>query len=441
MKQIQERKELIKNYLRSHPAASNHELSHVLGIPLTGVWRARQKLKDSGEVENNLPKLGHRRNEDSSIELVTANPCNLDDLLRVCRVDLKTWRVAKYVVNKWEVGAKNERKKIVRTPLFQIKAWLERLPGQEDSQLIKETVEWVRKNSAAPRVIKAPRRKVAAEDSVLLELTIPDLHYGKLAWAAETGSDYDIEIAGNVYIEATKQLLDKTAVFPIDRILLVVGSDFFNVNGAANETAAGTPQSEDTRWPKTFRRGVALIQRQIEMLRGRAIDGVDVVVIRGNHDAERMYMAGEVIKAMYDKCPSVRVTNEPIKRQYYEWGTVLLGMTHGDGLKHDKLPLLMAGEAPAMWARTTHREWHVGHLHHSKETFYHTGTEHNAVRVRILPSLTTADDWHFTNGYVGAQRAAEAYLWGKKAGYIGHLSWTVPSDTSLCGENNLQPLR
>ena len=107
-----------------------------------------------------------------------------------------------------------------------------------------------------------------------------------------------------------------------------------------------------------------------------------------------------------------------------QWGTVLLGFAHGDRIKHDKLPLLMAGEAPQLWAATTHREWHLGHLHHKRETQFHAGIEHGPVRVRILPSLTTADDFHYTNGYVGALRAAESYLWSKRRGYVGHLSWS-----------------
>lgn len=426
------RLELVREHMRTHPGDGYRKIARALSLPRASVDRAVRALRIRGAVAaapEAPPALGHRYDSyDHSASLVTANPATLAGLLKACQVDLKTWRVKNWVANKWEVGTKNpDNGKVRRTPLYQIKAWLERIPGAAEAEVMRDTIEWIKGQRVVPlmRTVKY-FRPLGAEDETLLELTIPDLHYGKLAWDKETGKNYDNEIAASLYLQATRQLWHKASVFPVTKILLVVGSDFFNVNGAANATAAGTPQSEDGRWPKTFRRGVALIKEQIEFLRSK-VASVDVLVIRGNHDAERMYMAGEVLRAIYDSTVDVKVTNDPIKRQYFQWGTVLLGMTHGDGLKHDKLPLLMAGEAPEMWSKTTHREWHVGHFHSKKETQYHVGTEHSAVRVRILPSLTTADDWHYTNGYVGAKQAAEAYLWGKKAGYIGHLSWSPPS--------------
>jgi hypothetical protein len=431
---VKERTEAILDYLTEHPTAGRLVLSRALGIPLAPVQRILQALKikqptPSGEdtaAPENLPKEGVRRDDvANTVEMVTANPCTLEDLLKACKVDLTRWKVGRHVVNKWEVGVRQDNGTVSRTPLFQIKAYLEPVAGLADADVIRDTIAWIRAQTVVPVApAKCDHRALGVEDETLLELSIPDIHFGKLAWHAETGKDYDNEIAASLYMQATRALWAKASVFPVGRILLVVGNDFFNVNGAANATALGTPQSEDGRWPKTFRRGIALLKEQVEFLRGKAPGGVDVVVIRGNHDAERMYMAGEVLAAMYAECKDVSVTNEPIKRQYIQWGTVLLGLTHGDKIKLDKLPLLMAGEAPQMWASTTHREWHIGHYHHKKETQYHTGQEHNSVRVRVLPSLTTADEWHYENGYVGAKQAAEAYLWAKKAGYVGHLSWS-----------------
>ncbi len=430
------RVELVRAHLAAHPTDGRSKVSRATGIPKSTVINIIKRLSDDPlfdkkgppsepVVSVGLPTVGHRWDSlTKSADVVSENPCTLDDLLAVCEVDLTKWRVERHVVNKWEVGTRLDDGSVLRTPLYQIKAFLERVPGAEEASAVRDTIEWIKSQSLVPAKVETTRRAMSVTDETLLELSIPDIHYGKLAWAAETGKDYDVSIAASLYLEATRQLWAKASVFPVGKILLVVGNDFFNVNSAANETAAGTPQSEDGRWPKTFRRGVALIREQIEFLRGKCAGGVQVMVIRGNHDAERMYMAGEVLAAMYEKCPDVLITNEPIKRQYFQWGTVLLGLTHGDKLKLDKLPLLMAGEAQHAWANTSHREWHVGHFHHKKETQYHTGAEHNAVRVRVLPSLTTADEWHYENGYVGAKQAAEAYLWGKRSGYVGHLSWS-----------------
>jgi hypothetical protein len=429
----QRRIALVRDWLAKDPKAQHLQISAGTGIPESSVRRIRKLLEQptgvllDRAVSDPVPKDTGAFVSGDEHSLVTKNPASLDDLLDACRVDRSRWRVARWVANKWEVGTKQEGGKVLRTPLYQIKAWLEPIPGLEDSKVIRDTIAWVRtqKFNTPP----APKAKLLpADDSILLELSIPDAHLGKLAWAEETGENYDSAIAETVFFKAVENLAEKSAIWPVDKVLFVVGNDFFNVDNAAGTTTAGTPQSEDGRWPRTFRRGIGLLTKSIDFLAAR-FPQIEVRVIRGNHDSERMFYAGEVLAAVYNRPGSrVEVVNQPIKRQYIRWGEVLLGLAHGDGLKHDKLPLLMAGEAPDLWAKTTHREWHVGHLHHKKETQYHTGTEHNAVRVRILPSLTTADDWHYTNGYVGAQRAAEAYLWGKKQRYIGHLSWSPPRD-------------
>ena len=422
----------LAQYVRNNPTHGRYRVAEAMGISRAASGRALDKLRGKGgktAAATAIPSVGHTYDETANTaESVSVNPITLDELLKVCKVDLKVWRVERFVVNKWSVGTKNGDGTVRVTPLYQVKAYLERIPGAEDRQLIKDTIEWVKTSGCVPRLPSPSHRKtMSVADPVMLEISIPDLHLGKMAWADETGENYDTAIAESRYISATRELWNKASVWPVEKILLPVGSDFWNVDNSRNETTAGTPQSEDSRWPKTFKRGIALIRHQIEMLRGKCPGGIDVVVIRGNHDSERAFMAGCVLQAMYEHCKDVRITNEPKKRQYVQWGTVMLGLMHGDGAKHDKLPLIMAGEAPAMWSSSTHREIHLGHLHHKKETQFHVGTEHGAVRVRILPSLTATDAWHYDNGYVGAKQAAEAYLWGKKAGYIGHLSWSPVS--------------
>jgi hypothetical protein len=429
----------VQRVLADLPDAGRRLISKRTGIPPASVQRVLNAIRPAGAtaepvartIESRpdaLPEQGARTFPvDNSCELVTANPCTLEDLLVACKVDLTVWRVARHVLNKWEVGAKQIDGSVERTPLYQVKAWLERIPGVDDAKIVRETLEWIRQNPsvpALPRVTDRPSLHV--DDPHLLEMSVVDLHLGKLSWAPETGANYDSEIAASLHQQAIEGLWAKASVFAVQKILLIVGNDFFNVNGASNATAAGTPQSEDGRWAKTFRRGIAVLVAAIEFLRGKTPQGIEVRVIRGNHDAERVFMLGEVLAAMYAHTSDVRVINDVKKRQYMRWGTVLLGWTHGDGLKLDKLPLLMAGEADTLWAGARHREIHCGHFHTKKETQYHVGEEAGAVRVRVLPSLTAADEWHYNSGFVGSLRAAECYLWSQRTGYVGHFSWTPP---------------
>lgn len=372
----------------------------------------------------NLPKVGISV-EGDVYGLVSENPCTLEELLKACNVDLKVWHVARHVVNKWEVGTRNDDGTVRRTPLFQIKAWLERPPGADVIDALRETIEEISAGSTVPK-FPPPDGKgdLAIDDPHCLEVSLPDIHIGKLTWAPEVGEHYDLKIAPTRAMQAAHALWAKAQVFPITRILLPLGNDYFNVNNAAGTTAAGTPQDEEGRWKKSFKVGVKLAVELIEFFRGKAVGGIDVMMVPGNHDPERLYYLGCVLEGIYNGSVDVRINNGEKARKYFRFGTTLLGFTHGHGEKHDKLPLIMAAEAAKDWAETTHHEIHLGHLHHKKETLYHTGREFGPVRVRILPSLCPADEWHFTSGYVGAKRAAEAYLWSFKNGYTGHLSWS-----------------
>jgi hypothetical protein len=55
----------------------------------------------------------------------------LNDVVRECKVDLRIWKVDKYIINKWEVGTKQLDGSIVTEPLFQVKVWLsKRIPDE-----------------------------------------------------------------------------------------------------------------------------------------------------------------------------------------------------------------------------------------------------------------------------------------------------------------------
>ena len=103
---------------------------------------------------------------------------------------------------------------------------------------------------------------------------------------------------------------------------------------------------------------------------------------------------------------------------------MLIGLTHGNQEKHSSLPVIMATERPHDWAASTVREWHVGHLHKARRVDYVGLDTHDGVPVRTLRSLSAVDAWHFRKGYVGTERAAEAYLYSRDS-YVGSINVKV----------------
>ena len=148
---------------------------------------------------------------------------------------------------------------------------------------------------------------------------------------------------------------------------------------------------------------------------------VDVIIVNGNHDEERMFYIGDVLKAYYSENPSVSVNNNGEYRKYYQYGTNMLMWTHGDKEKHSELPLIMATEQPKMFAATKFREIHCGHFH--KEMMQ----EYRGIKVRFLPSLCPSDNWHKMMGYESL-RAGQALIWDKTKGFQGLLQINFETD-------------
>lgn len=104
------------------------------------VRKVRQSLQ--GTTNNNQP---NSIQIDKKIELNDAELSSkssriktLDDLIRESQIDLKIWKIDRYVVNKWEVGS-NVDGVIVTEPLFQVKAWLSKIiPDEAKFPIIKK---------------------------------------------------------------------------------------------------------------------------------------------------------------------------------------------------------------------------------------------------------------------------------------------------------------
>jgi hypothetical protein len=299
--------------------------------------------------------------------------------------------------------------------LFQIKVWLRRkVVVMRTKALIQEMLKAFAKQ--APTI----RFKPGKTKGVLLEISIFDLHLGKLIWAPESGQNYDVKISQSAFTESLETLLERTKGWPVERILFPVGNDFFNVDGQDQETTAGTPQHEDVRWQKSFVLGRKLMMDAI--LRLRSIAPVDVLMVAGNHDTERVFYLGDALSGWLSKTNGVTVDNGPALRKYYQWGKCMIAFAHGKEEKMKNLPMLMASEQSQMWGATKFREAHIGHWHHKKEIHFQPVDEFNGTRVRIIPSLCPADAWHKMKGYEGL-RAAEAFLWDKHGGNVGGFSF------------------
>lgn len=354
----------------------------------------------------------------------------LDELLASAKIDSNVWKVKDYVVNKWDVTSwKLNKPQTIQN--WQVKARLEKDVKLSDIIDIDTMFKNMAKNYKPQVYDFSKLNNKTSDENNLLEISIFDLHIGKLAWGGETFENYDTKIATERFLTAIKNLLQRARGFEYSKILFPVGNDFFNSDTILNTTTKGTQQDEDLRWQKTFSVGVKLLVDGINLLKQTGVP-VDVIVIPGNHDFERSYYMGKFLEAWFNNDPMVNVNNGASPRKYYRFGNLLLGLTHGSEEKESSLPMLMASdiESKPMWSETKFHEWHLGHQHRKKNVKY--GTNHSnelnedlGVTVRYLSSLTGTEEWHHKKGFVGCIKAADGFIWNDEFGLLAHLNTNI----------------
>jgi len=356
----------------------------------------------------------------------------LPQLLAATQVDLDLWKVTSHIVNKWDVTSwKRGFPETVQN--WQVKARLERDIKVVRERAIGELFHNMVQDYEPPVYDWTPERPVKKEKN-LLEISIFDLHIGKLAWGGETFENYDVKIARKRFLGSIEKLMQNASGFNYERILFPVGNDFFNSDTMENTTTKGTPQDEDLRWQKTFDVGVRLLVDAINLLKQSGVP-VDVKVIPGNHDFERSYYMGSYLNAWFKDDPTVCIDNHASPRKYYRYGNLLLGLTHGSEEKEASLPLLMATdiESKPHWTDTKFHEWHLGHIHRKRTVQYDINksrllNEDLGVTIRYLSSLTGTEEWHHKKGYVGSTKAADGFVWNHEFGLVAHLNTNLILD-------------
>lgn len=343
----------------------------------------------------------------------------LDDLVKVAKIDLEKYEIERHVVNKWESAAFDKTKqKLVTEELWQVKVWLK--PKNQLPLILENYGNSLLARLQKQRAAKTVRPTSAMiKDATMLEMGLVDIHMGKYASALETGKAWNMDECEATFKAATLHLLHKAARQErIEKIVWPVGHDAMHINDILNRTVNGTVVDTDGRYFEIFDRIVAAYAWAMEQC--LQVAPTEFVYVPGNHDFVSSFHAAKQLGAYFRSTKHATVDSSASPRKAIEYGVNLLGMTHGDNEKLDTLPTMLAHEHAAAWGRTVFKEIHVGHTHKMKIL----GESYAGVRIRVLPSISGTDAWHHTKGFKGRQ-ASEAYLWSRKHGYSGHISYNV----------------
>ena len=246
------------------------------------------------------------------------------------------------------------------------------------------------------------------ESDLMAVYPMGDPHVGMLAWAPESGADWDLHIAEQSMAAAVSDLVERG---PRTKVAMLINlGDYFHADNAQDKTTKGDHTLDvDGRAPKIMEAGMRIFLHAIACLL-RHHESVIVDSQRGNHDGHTALMLRVALKHIFRDEPRVTVICDPAVRHYHRFGKVLIGTVHGDTNKLTDLESIMAAERPEDWGETDHRYWYVGHVHHSQIK------EFRGCTVETFRTLAAKDSWHAAQGYTSGRDMRRLVLhreWGE----------------------------
>lgn len=273
----------------------------------------------------------------------------------------------------------------------------------------EQVLQWVKTNKKLDDQLQVMRESITAltEDLPRIPTTVAptdcasdklavypmgDPHIGLLCWAAETGDNHNLEIGTRELCAAVDRLVNTAP--KCKQALIINLGDYFHSDTMDNKTwQSGHDLDVDGRWLKVLRAGIKSMRQCIESALSRH-EQVTVINVIGNHDNHSSMFLSAALSNIYENEPRVTINDAPTATHYYRFGNSLIGTHHGDKIKADRLPLVMASERPKDWGETKYRAWYTGHIHHD------TAKDYTGCSVETFRTLAARDAYAASHGYL-----------------------------------------
>lgn len=246
-------------------------------------------------------------------------------------------------------------------------------------------------------------------ENMLSLLTITDFHLGMYSWSNETGDDWDVAIAKDVFLNSINDMISacpKSEVGVLNQL-----GDFLHFDSLSAITPVSSHLLDaDTRYGKLVDMSMEVMTEATKIMLKR-FKKVIVVQAEGNHDMAGSVWLRKHLKHMFSEDPRVEVMD--IEFPYYAmlWGEIMLAFHHGHKMKMSQLQKLFSSEPRyrAMWGAAKHSYIHTGHMHHERVV------EDAGAIVEQHPTLSGRDAYAARGGWV-SQRGAKVITYHKTEG-------------------------
>lgn len=234
--------------------------------------------------------------------------------------------------------------------------------AERQVELMKAVIEGMKSEITPVAPVKAVRAK--RDDKLLNLYTVSDFHLGMLAWADESGDDWDMKIAEDLFSRWFDAAFQKAPDAGTGVINLL--GDFAHFDSLVAVTpASGHALDADTRYQKLVRYMIRMVRRVVDMALVKH-KNVRLLIVQGNHDESGMIWLAEMFSTLYDNEPRVFVDTSPDVYKMVQHGKTTLFFHHGHKARFDAIEPVMIAKFRKAFGESVYSYAHVGHLHHQK---------------------------------------------------------------------------
>jgi hypothetical protein len=377
---------------------SNIECARRIGITLDEYLKIKKSLgfKSKKLIYTKDPNTEKLNSESYDLEngtgkiekLVSFNPRTPEEIIQILGINTEEWKLSQYwnkeKNDKWLVSALVTR--VVKT--------------KEDH--LKDILDNFKPNYQPVTVKKQKRHRY-----VSCVLSMQDMHIGK------DGNDDIIE----QYFASLEQLTESVSNnYFIDDLVYVIGGDILNMDTFSGTTTAGTPVENSDKAYNVYAEAFDALYRGIRFLKERC-ETLHIMFIPGNHDRLSSYhLVHALSKAIQEE--SIVWHSDYAERKVLTFSNNFFAFEHGDVNTKNSL-LVYATEFSEQWGNSKFRTLYTGHYHKKKTIEYITEDEITGFSIKIIPSLSKTDYWHYHNKFIGSKRAAIIEVHDYDNGKIG----------------------
>tara|TARA_R100000995_G_C3480872_1_gene123817 strand:- start:1073 stop:2254 length:1182 start_codon:yes stop_codon:yes gene_type:complete len=367
-----------------------------LNITVEDYDKLKEYVKSQELIESNSTSYEYNLEKgEAKMEVISSSePKSPEEIIKVLNIDTTQWKLSSY----WNKQMGDH---------WRVSAMVTKLKDNEVDNVVELLKDFKPKKHNLVKRIKTPGKIKTAG-----VLSLQDIHFGK------EGN----ETIDKCFEETIIDLADRaTRSHHLEKLYYVIGGDLINMDTWSGTTTSGTPLDNCMTATDAYMQAFDAIQWSINWLK-QFCDELQIVYIPGNHDRLSSFHLAHALSKCF-KDDNIIWDIVYLERKVFVYGDNFFAFEHGDVNTKNSL-MLYSMEYPKEWGNTLYRTLYTGHLHHKKKIEYKTAEENTGFMLKILPSLSRTDYWHYHNKFVGSRRSGVLSLHTPNKGEICELTYS-----------------